>query len=350
MDYRFSNVRNVKPVTGTRPSFNLFLYVFLFLILLLAYSLIAGYFQRKRDKEWEQRLQPLADHLTQRLQPLQARTPPSSHGVPELVAWRGLRYGTGLGFGAGVTLWFGVANRSRVESLLALLMLWWVLWRRRDEALQQVLGDEEATLVFEMQATVFGVVLGVGLAFAVGAGLSFQWPLEWIVVLCLIWALVWSTWGAGVTWSWRDRRVRFECIQVGGFGRDHLAGGISGARRTVGLLGRILGFAVVGTIWLLARLFRGLISANAPEDQEEEHGVAAASEAAPDNTNQSHRSASKSPGPEPAAAQPGEDPAAQLIDLAPEDTPLPGTPPAEEQEEEVPSRRPRRRSMRLRRG
>lgn len=205
------------------PSLNaaVFLPVFaLLFILFVIYRLLVSYYRRKRDREWEQRLRSLGDHIAHRLEPLQTKSQVPTHRVPELAGWRGLRYGTGLGFGIGLALWFGIANRSGIETTITVLTVWWVMWSwrgSRQELLQEILVDDEEAQVFEIQATIFGAVLGAGLAFSVEAGLSFHWPLEWTVVLCLVWVLSWATWRAGATWTWQARRISFECIRVGGF-------------------------------------------------------------------------------------------------------------------------------------
>ncbi|KAL8832591.1 MAG: hypothetical protein Q9191_000160 [Dirinaria sp. TL-2023a] len=276
------------------PSLNAFVFLWIFavfFILFVIYRLLVSYYRRKRDREWEQRLRFLADHVAHRLAPLQTKSQVPTHRVPELAGWRGLRYGTGLGFGIGLALWVGIAKRSGVETTLLVLTVWWMMWNwrvRRQE--QEILVQEEET--------------------------------RWTVVSCLVWVLSWATWGAGATWTWQARRISLECIQVGGFKWDYVSGSVGLATRSLGLLAQVIAFVVAGTVWALARLFGSLLFAYGPGEQE--NGFE--SREPPNADQNSRRNSNPSPSPDPTnPAPPQEDPSAQLIGALSDDS-LPSVP------------------------
>lgn len=135
-------------------------------------------------------------------------------------------------------------------------MLWWTVWQQRENRNphpgSQQTDDELHAL--EYQAAFFGSVLGLGFGGLVGVGLHLELPIHWLAGLCVLWTLVWSTQGAGVTWLYEERKLRLNWFSIGGSRWNVVLWGVGGIQTVLTSLGWILLLLVNVVIWLYSTL------------------------------------------------------------------------------------------------
>ncbi|KAG6997579.1 hypothetical protein G7Y79_00039g075410 [Physcia stellaris] len=183
-------------------------------------------------------------------------SPPVSRGSHELAGWTGLRSGVTLGFGLGIVACWGYLWESRPHSIVLALVLWWTVWQQRENRNShpgsQQTDDELHAL--EYQAAFFGSVLGLGFGGLVGVGLHLELPFHWLAGLCVLWTLVWSTQGAGVTWLYEERKLRLKWFSIGGSRCNVVFWGVGGIQTVLTWLGWFLLSLVNVVIWLYSTL------------------------------------------------------------------------------------------------
>ena len=240
-----------------------------FSLIRLIYRAIQRRGARKRDREWEDRLRAewearlravggvVSEQLV-RGHPAPSITALPHNGSPELAGWKGLRWGVPLGVGLGVVMFYGYVWESAPEVVLLVLVVWWVVWVRRQDEIE---GEVEAEMKgLEYQAAFFGIVLGVGGGVIFGAGLHLGWKLQWMAALCGGWTLVWVSQGMGLTWVEEGRKLRLSGFAMGGSRLNVVLVLVAGIRNVLLGVSWMLMLLLGVIVWLygkLAKLSRG---------------------------------------------------------------------------------------------